>query len=313
MPRIRVSVVIPTLNSAETLEKCLASIKNNNGQYEKEIIVVDAGSSDETLDIAKVYADKVLTGVPNRINRNKGVECAAGDIICFTDSDCIVPENWLDGLVNGLLRLNDRDKKVVGVGGGNVPLLENHSSVELVISKVIRSPLVSFGARNIAIYQDEREVSHNPPLNSALFKRTIEEVGGFKEEPGYPEDQDLDAKIIGKGYKLYYLPDLPVYHKHKTSFEKFARQMQDFGEKRVRVNREHKHIRRFYHYGPLFLCLMLYSPFFFFPLAMALVNAGYVSFQERSLRFFIPVTFLSLVFYRSYGLGEIKAIKGTKK
>lgn len=309
MSQVDVSVVIPALNTVETLEKCLASIKTNTSKYECEIIVVDAGSTDESLEIAKKHADKVLNGVPSRINRNKGIENAEGDIICFTDSDCIVPEKWIDRLVDGLLRLNKKDNKVVGVGGANIPFLESPSLEELAISKAMRSPFISFKARNTAIYDKEQEVLHNPPINSACFKWAIEEVGGFREEPGYPEDLDLDAKIIAKGYKLYYLPDLLVHHKHKSSFEKFARQMEDFGRKRLRVNREHKNISRFYHYGPLILYLMLYSPLLFIPISMALVNALYMSLKERDFRLFIPIIQLTLSFYRHYGAGEMKAVK----
>lgn len=311
MSRIKVAIVIPTLNNAETLERCLDSVKKNDTKHKYEVIVVDAGSSDGTIEIARKYADKVVNGVPSRINRNKGIENAEGDIICFTDSDCVVPEDWIDKLVEGLLRLNEKDSRIIGVGGSNVPLLENLSLTELAIAKVIVSPLVAFKAWSAAIYREEREVNHNSMMNSAYFKRVIEEVGGFREEPGYPEDVDFIAKIIGKGYKLYYLPEPLVYHKHKSSFGGFASQMRDFGRKRFRVNREHKNIPRFYHYGPLFLCLMLYSPLFFVPLAMAVANATYVSLKERSFRLFVPVTRLTVSFYRNYGGGELEVcLKG---
>ena len=307
MPEIKVSVVMPTLNSAKTLEKSLASIRANNSRHEHEIIVVDAGSSDETVEIAKKHADKVLNGVPFRINRNRGVDNAEGDVICFTDSDCVVPEDWIDRLVDGLLRLNERDSKIVGVGGGNVPLLENPSLMELAISKVMRSPLVSFRARNVAVYKDERQVLHNPPLNSALFKWAIREVGGFEEEVGYGygEDLALDAKLIDKGYKLYYLPNLVVRHRHSLTRQGFAKQMYAYGWGRVKLGRRFKNHFQFHHYGPVFLCLMTFSPLFFIPLAMGLVNGAYMSFKERNPKLFFPLTFLTMSFYVSYGRGEI--------
>ncbi len=313
MSDIRVSVVIPTLNSAETLGKCLSSVRSNKTKYEYEVIVVDAGSSDETLVIAAKYADKVLKGTPSRINRNKGVEEASGNIICFTDSDCIVPEAWIEELVNGLLRLSEKDNSVVAVGSGNISLSENSPPVELAISKAIRSPLISFKSRNTAVYKEERQVLHNPPLNSAIFKRVIEEVGGFREEPGYPEDLDLDIKINEKGYKLYYLTSPLVHHKHKTNPRKFAAQMRDFGRKRVRVNREHPGISRFYHYGPLFLYLMLLSPLFFIPLVLALINAVYMSLKEKNLRLFTPIFRLTLSFHWNYGIGEADILFKEKK
>jgi len=308
MSETKVSIVIPTLNSAQTLEKCLASVRENNTKYEYEIIIADAGSIDETLVIAKKYGAVVDTGLSHRINRNIGIGAAKGYIICFTDSDCVVPVFWIDGLVDGLLRINAIDNKMVGVGSGNVPLFESNSPVAMAISKAMRSPLISFKARNTAAYKNERQVSHNPPLNAALFKWVLEEVGGFREEQGYPEDLDLDVRINEKGYKLYYLPSPLVQHKHKTDWQKFAAQMRDFGRKRIRVNKEHPQISRFYHYGPLILYFMLYSPLFFIPLAVALVNAIFMSLKERNLRLFVPIFRLTLIFHKSYGAGEAEVL-----
>jgi len=301
----KVSVIIPTLNSGETIENCLASVKASNSKYDYGLIVVDAGSTDGTIEAAKKYTSSVLKGRPFTINRNKGIKKAEGDIVCFTDSDCVVPENWIDALVDGLLRLNGKDKKIVGVGGGNLPLLENPSFTELAVSKAIRSPLVSFRARNVSLYRDECEVLHNPPLNSAYFKSAIEEVGGFSEENNVGEDVELDAKLIEKGYKLYYLPNILVYHKHRSSCKRFIKQMYEFGKHRVRVGRKYKGYLEFHHYGPVFLCLMTFSPFIFVPLAMGVVNATYVSLKERSALMFFPLVLLTVSFYVSYGAGEI--------
>lgn len=202
---------------------------------------------------------------------------------------------------------------MVGVGSGNVPLSENNPPQVTQISKAMRSPLVSFKARNTAAYKDERKVSHNPPLNAALFKTIFDEVGGFNEQPGYPEDLDLDTRIIEKGYKLYYLPSPLVQHKHKTDFHTFGLQMRDFGRKRIKVNKAHPQISRFYHYGPLILYLMLYSPLFFVPLSVALINATYISSGERNPRLFGPIFRLTLVFHKNYGAGEADVLFGRER
>ena len=303
-----VSVIIPVLNSEAVLEKCLASIRANITNYSYEIIVVDAGSDDLSMEIAGKYADKLLKGKPRTIDRNTGLNNAAGRIVCFTDSDCIVPSNWINRLVNGLEILHSADSGVAGVGGGNVPFLDNPTAEEIAITKAMRSPLISFKARNTAAYAGSRLVTHNPPLNSAYYKFVLDDVGGFVQQDGYPEDLDLDARITALGYKLFYLSDVNVAHKHKNSIEAFARQMRDFGSKRCRVNRRHKQLSRFYHYGPLALCLMLYSPFFFVPLGLALLNALFITFKNRSLGLLLPTLRLTLDFYRNYGLGEMKAV-----
>ncbi|OGO03654.1 MAG: hypothetical protein A2Y91_04940, partial [Chloroflexi bacterium RBG_13_54_8] len=203
MSETKVSVVIPTYNCARDLAACLISIRSNKTKYWHEIITVDAGSQDNTLEVAHKYADKVLVQATNppRINRNKGVDCAQGSVICFTDSDCVVPQDWIDQLVDGLTRLQDKDDKVVGVGGGNVPLVENPLLMELAIARAMRSPLVSFKARNTAVFDKERQVPHNPPLNAAYFKWALQAAGGFREEHGYGgEDMALDATLVRQGF-----------------------------------------------------------------------------------------------------------------
>ena len=265
------------------------------------------------MEIAGEYAHKVLTEDTyfRGVNRNKGIKNSQGDIICFTDSDCMVPETWIDKLVDGLLRLNAKDDKIVGVGGGNIPWIENPSFMELAIIRVMRSPLVSFGARNVTTYKDERQVYHNPPMNSAYFKWALEEVGGFGEEYNVGEDVELDIKLTEKGYKLYYLPTVSVWHRHRSTFRKFVKQMYDFGKTRIRLGRKfqrYSRLSRFgrlYHYGPVLLYLMTFSPFFFIPLIMALVNSTYICFKHRTGQIFFPAVVVTMGFYVSYGRGEL--------
>ena len=306
---IEVSVVIPTYNSARTLNHCLASIVANVTSYNYEIIVVDAGSQDSTIEIAKLYSDKVIPGIPRRINRNIGVNNSSGKIICFTDSDCKVPENWIDCLCDGLLKLSKKDHSLVGVGGGNILNIENPTLMEHAVIKSMTSPLVSFKARNVALYDKEFEVQHNPPMNSAYFKWAIEEVDGFQEEYGYGgEDLELDAKLTGKHYKLYYLPYVTVVHMHRAGFKKFVRQMFKLGVGRIKVGSKYSDYLQFHHYGPVFLCLMSFTPFIVIPLIMALVNSCYVTLKDKNLLMLLPVIILTMAFYIAYGLGEISEI-----
>lgn len=314
MVDIKVSVIIPTFNSGKTLERCLASVRANRSKYYYEVIVVDAGSDDCTIEVAKKYADKILNGLPLTVNRNEGVKNAIGDVISFTDSDCIVPENWIDWLVDGLLRLNKQNSKVIGVGGGNIPLLENPSLIELAIAEALRSPLISFRARNVNVYQNEQEVLHNPPMNSAYFEWALKKVGGFQEEYGYGgEDLALDAKLTSNGFKLYYLPQEVVYHAHPSNFKGFIKKMYKLGISRIRVGRQFKQYLQLQHYGVIFLCLMTFSPLVFIPFGMSLVNGAYTSYRRQNLLLFLPLVVLTMSFYVSYGFGEIVGIlKGEK-
>jgi glycosyltransferase involved in cell wall biosynthesis len=297
-----ISVIIPTLNRDNTLEQCLQSIRANKTDRSYEIIICDAGSTDKTLEIAHQYADKVIMGEPNRINHNIALKQAQGQVIMSTDSDCIVPENWIDGLWEGLFKYQYIDK-LVGVGGGSEPWLDNPTNEELAIAKAMRSPLVSFKARNTANYPTDREVQHNPPINSAYFKYILD-IFEYDERKHYGEDLDLDSRLIEEGYKLYYLANVVVKHKHRSTYKAFADQMRDFGYKRIKVNRVHPAIRKIYHYAPAVLALMIYSPFIIVPFSMALLN-GVVMDNWSVVR-------LTMTFYRNYGLGELEALGDDK-
>lgn len=299
---VEVSIVIPTFNSAETLYECLLSIVANTTIYKYEIIVCDAGSTDNTLKIAESMADLVLTGEPGHINRNIGIRAAKGDIILFTDSDCRVPVDWIDGLVTALL---DKNCDTIGVGGGNIPWLrENSESIEKAISIVMHSPLVAFRSRNTTNYKTLKHVDHNPPVNSAYYKHALLSIGLFDETPGYPEDLDLDYRLKKAGYTLCYTPNVKVQHRHKSTIKAFAHQMLDFGRKRIRINKKYRDIRRWWHQGPALLVAFMINPLLFFiPLLMALVNA-LITRGASKWRIFG----LTLVFYWSYGLGEWEAM-----
>ena len=84
---MKISFVVPTKNSARTLESCLASLRGQT--YEDvEVIVVDNQSTDATLDIASAYADVVETFGPERsAQRNRGTALSSGDVVVFVDSD----------------------------------------------------------------------------------------------------------------------------------------------------------------------------------------------------------------------------------
>jgi len=115
-----VTVIIPTLNEEEFLEDCLIGLKNQTYPID-EIIIIDSGSDDRTLEIAKKYADKILAGIKNiGYNRELGRLSAKNDIILSTDGDTFMPEDWLEKAMKYL-----ENPDVVGVTGSIKPLNSN--------------------------------------------------------------------------------------------------------------------------------------------------------------------------------------------
>jgi len=101
--KLKVSIIIPTKNNGDILEKCLASIRNLDypPKDKYEVIIVDGHSTDNTVEIAKKYGCKVVYEDIGRISyaRDLGVKYAEGEFIAFTDADCIVDRNWLKELI----------------------------------------------------------------------------------------------------------------------------------------------------------------------------------------------------------------------
>ena len=99
---LKVSIIIPTLNSQRTLQLCLDSINNQDYRGEMEILVADGGSIDDTLKIAKVKGTRIIK---NRLKTGEagkavGVKYAGGEILAFIDSDNVLPsKDWLSQLV----------------------------------------------------------------------------------------------------------------------------------------------------------------------------------------------------------------------
>lgn len=223
-----VSVIIPTLNSESTIEECLRSIYSTRNAPPFEVIVVDAESTDNTIELAKKYPVKLLfSDKPQSRQRNVGINHATGDIIAFTDSDCQVNEDWLSTLSKHF-----DDLSVASVGGPNLTP-EDGSFWAQCFGVLMESSLGSAGVRNTVKYKSVREVKHNPPVNSAIRQSVLQEVGDFPEGFAISEDVVLDAKIKRKGYKLIYDPQLVVWHHRRKTLGGFIKQLTGYGKGRA--------------------------------------------------------------------------------
>jgi len=93
-----ITVVVPTFNEEKNIGGCLESLNQQDlPRSEYEIIVVDGGSKDRTREIAAPLADLIFVQTSPRVGgaRNDGARRAKGEIVAFTDADCIVPPDWL--------------------------------------------------------------------------------------------------------------------------------------------------------------------------------------------------------------------------
>ena len=190
-----VSIVLPVFNEERYLESCLKTLGQIEYPKDKyEIITVDNGSTDNSLNIAKQYADQSLL-LPN-VNvgavRNFGVKHAKGKVLVFLDSDCLVPASWLHQGV-GLLFSGEKN-----VYGGNLNLRENPYWIE----------------RYWLLKNNNDQASQHDLLGSCIFirKEAFLDAQGFDESVTSGEDSTLSKTLVDLGYKVIIDSRLGVVH-----------------------------------------------------------------------------------------------------
>lgn len=173
----KISIIMPVLNEAKVLRNTLKNLKLSENE---ELIIVDGGSSDDTLSIAREFSDKVFETKTGRASvMNYGAEKAAGDILLFLHADCILPYSGLQTVRETLRRNN--------VSAGGFYLGIDHPKTVFRIIEFganLRSAVTSL------VYGDQ---------GIFLKKDTFKRVGGFAEIP-LMEDVEISIKLkkLGK-------------------------------------------------------------------------------------------------------------------
>ncbi len=215
------SVVIPAYNAEDTITSLIKACLNQS--VRTEVIVVDDGSTDSTADVVKKYPIKYVyqeNAGPAKA-RNSGWSIASGDIICFTDSDCVPEKDWIRKIVSKYI-----SDDVGGVGGSYDIANKGFLLAECIHEEIIQRHL------NIPA-----EADYLGSFNVSYRRRVLEEVGGFnpsfKHASG--EDNDLSYRIKKTGYKLIFDADIKVAHYHQTNLLKYLREQYRHGYWRMKL------------------------------------------------------------------------------
>ena len=207
-PRL-LSVVIPTLNTAETLSYTLSSLLSNNFQRDRyEVIIVDGGSRDKTLDVCRRFPVEVLS-CPRKgwaAALNVGVENANGDIVCITNADVIVPSDWLRKIWE-FFRDNPH---VDGVGGPILPPRFCRNRIQRFEADIFfedqRFPVKLTRTQYMKMW--EGGLISGP--NHAYTTETLLHSGGFNESLMSYSDVDLTWRLVKMGKHLMFNPEIKI-------------------------------------------------------------------------------------------------------
>lgn len=253
-----VSVVVCAYNAESTLDGCLRSLAGL-AYPAYEVIVVNDGSTDTTADImARHGFIRAVHFEANRglsAARNAGLAAARGEIVAYTDADCLADPHWLDYLVATF-----RSTGMAAAGGPNLPPPED----SLVASCVAVSP---GGPLHVLI--DDHEAEHVPGCNMAFRREVLEEVGGF--DPIYRaagDDVDICWRLQDRGHRIAFSPAAMVWHHRRNTVGAYLRQQRGYGKAEGLLYLRHPHrFNRFGHsrwrgriYGGLVSLLSLRRP-----------------------------------------------------
>jgi cellulose synthase/poly-beta-1,6-N-acetylglucosamine synthase-like glycosyltransferase len=221
-----VSIIVPVLNSEKTIKVLLESLINLDYDKKKlEIIMVDGGSKDSTKEIIQNFSVNLIIEKKKGLNvaRNTGFKISTGKIILFTDSDCVIPENWVKNMVKHFLNPK------VGCVGGSILRYKN-SFLSRYADESIMPVLRRF--KKFEMLNNVELFSRYPAgCNMAFRRRAIEKVGGFNEEIIYGFDEDeLVERVCNAGYKLILDPDTIVKHQHRPNLKSLLKQNYNYGK-----------------------------------------------------------------------------------
>lgn len=252
MSELTLTAVICTRNRAARLGVALESLAVQTGVTadQFDVLVVDNGSSDNTLEVAEEWGKKLpfrlTTAVEPRMGvsfaRNKSVEVARGDVIAFLDDDAIANAGWAAGHLDAY----KSDPMVRGVMGRILPIWEAERPDWLDSSLETYLTVADYGEEPF----DVSGTGHAPVgANMSLSRQAMLDAGGFDVRFGFGglmkiphEENDIASRIQRLGWKIVYWPRATVRHgvpADRMTLKWFKRRVFDQGRGEYLFDVEH--------------------------------------------------------------------------
>ena len=239
------SVVIAVYNRPAEIRELLESLTAQSHQ-DFEVIVVEDGSDIPCEEVVQQYASVLNVHYFYKPNtgpgpsRNFGFVHARGKYFVMFDSDCILPPGYFESVT---LYLNDSP---LDAWGGPDRAHTGFTIVQQAMGYTMSSVFTTGGIRG-----GKQHVGWFQPrsFNMGLSRQVFEATGGFRFDR-FAEDIDLSIRIRKAGFRIGLIPEAFVYHKRRTNFLQFFKQVYNFGKGRVLVGNQHPEEVKITHWFP---------------------------------------------------------------
>lgn len=227
---MRYSVIIPVYNRPDEVDELLQSLTTQHFK-DFEVIVVEDGSSVPCEAIVNKYQGKLdihYYAKPNSgpgQTRNYGAERSGGDYLIILDSDCILPEGYFDAVEQEL------SATPADAFGGPDRAHSSFTDIQKAINYSMTSFFTTGGIRGGKKKMDK---FYPRSFNMGVRREVYQALGGFSNMR-FGEDIDFSIRIFKGGYRCRLFPGAWVYHKRRTDFKKFFKQVHNSGIARINL------------------------------------------------------------------------------
>ena len=310
-----VSVVLPVYNEEKYIDSCIRSlISQTYDRKQMEWIIVDGNSTDKTRSIIQSYLEQYpITLLTNErritpASLNMAIKASKGDVIVRFDAHAVFPSDYIEKCV-ACLSSTDADN----VGGWIETKAEGF--VGKAIAKVLSS---KFGVGGSS-FRTERKSGYVDTVPFGAFKRSVfSKVGLFDETLIRSEDNDINAKIINSGGKVYLSSDIHSVYYCRNTVSGLLNQAILNGNALFRTMKVNPKAMSKRHFIPFFFFLSLCVLPFVCPLLLFAELAAYLSldlyfsFVERERKLGFVTIWLYPLYHITYGLGSFLGLLGIK-
>ena len=294
---MKYSIIVPVYNRPDEVDELLESLSNQTLQ-DFEVIIVEDGSVKTCKDVCDKYADILALHYYAKENsgpgqsRNYGAERANGEWLIILDSDVVLPKDYLVAVDNSLTLLLSTHSSEFAAFGGPDAAHPSFTPVQKAISYSMTSFFTTGGIRGGKAKLDK---FYPRSFNMGIRRDVYQQLGGFSKMR-FGEDIDFSYRIVEAGYRPQLFPKAWVWHKRRTDFRKFFRQVYNSGIARINLEKRHPGTMKLVHLLPTVFTIGVIGLILISAVGRALMH--YVDrdqFYWMCFAPWIPILFYSLI------------------